>query len=166
MFGKYSRQNNDLSFQTQRCPHPNLQNLRIWDLTFHRGLCRCDKGKDLKIERSPWLSNGSSAITRILRRGRRGGGRFDTEEKMQPQRQRSEWHDHKPRDAGSRERLEEAKDDGFSPEAPRRNTALLTRWFWLSDTDFGPLASKIVRINFCALKKYSLIYHLFGSIGS
>ena len=109
-----------------------------------------------------WTLN---AITRILRRGRRGGGRFDTEEKMQPQRQRSEWHDHKPRDAGSRERLEEAKDDGFSPEASRRNTALLTRWFWLSDTDFGPLASKIVRINFCALKKYSLINIYLALLG-
>lgn len=50
---------------------------------------------------------------------------------------------HKPRDAGSHQKVEEANNK-FSPRASGGNTGLLTPWFWPSEMDFRLPASRIV----------------------
>lgn len=65
---------------------------------------------------------------------------------------KTEWHGHKPRDAGSTQKLEEARSR-FSPRTSRGCVALLTPCFGPSETDVGFFGfQKCERINLYWLK--------------
>lgn len=55
-----------------------------------------------------------------------------------------EWCNHKPRNASSCQKMEEARNR-FFPRVSRGSVVLSTPWFQLSDTDFGFLASRTMR---------------------
>lgn len=62
---------------------------------------------------------------------------------MQPQTSDiTEWH--KTRDAGSHQKLEEARNK-FFPRASKMSMGLPTLWLWPSETDFRLLASRTTR---------------------
>lgn len=93
----------------------------------------------------------------ILIRGRQKIWHKYTEEKAMG-RQQTEWmvlalkigvrFSHKPRNASSHTKLEEARKGCF-PIVSGGSKLLSTPWFRPSDTKFVLLASRTVRINFC-----------------
>lgn len=74
---------------------------------------------------------------------------------------RLQWCGHKPRNTGSYQKLEEARDKDalpltHTPRTSRGQVGLLTPWFWLSDTNLRLVAWNSEKIKFYCLKPPSL----------
>lgn len=125
----------------KRQPCPNLSNLWICDLTWQKGVCRCDWVKNLEMGETimDYPAGPNVIITKVLTRGMQGCQSLRYRKKdMGWWEQSLEWCTLQMEEGATSQQIKGApgssKSQGnrFFPRASGRNTALLTR-FWTSD---------------------------------
>lgn len=136
-----------------KCPCPNPWD--IWTLPYVAKMLAYGRW-DYWARRLSWMIEEST--TGVLPRGRKREIPHREEKAMWRQRQNLKWCSHQPRNVGSHQKLEEARNR-FSPEFLSWSTAQLTlilsqgHWFWT-------LTSRTAREYITVV----LSHHVFGNL--